>query len=71
MVILSTFIKLPFVIKIFVMSIFEWMFYTRLLYTNSGDVHVMIDVTSEKISFDTVHSFCPFIINLTAGIVYL
>ena len=26
--ILSTFIKLPFVIKIFVMSIFEWSFYT-------------------------------------------
>ena len=27
-VILSTFIKLPFVIKIFVFSIFEWPFYT-------------------------------------------
>ena len=26
--ILSTFIKLPFVIKIFVLSIFEWQFYT-------------------------------------------
>ena len=26
--ILSTFIKLPFVIKIFVLSIFEWSFYT-------------------------------------------
>ena len=26
--ILLTFIKLPFVIKIFVMSIFEWLFYT-------------------------------------------
>ena len=26
--ILLTFIKLPFVIKIFVLSIFEWMFYT-------------------------------------------
>ena len=25
---LSTFIKLPFVIKIFVLSIFEWPFYT-------------------------------------------
>ena len=25
---LSTFIKLPFVIKIFVLSIFEWSFYT-------------------------------------------
>ena len=28
--ILSTFIKLPFVIKIFVLSIFEWPFYTSL-----------------------------------------
>ena len=26
--ILSTFIKLPFVIKIFILSIFEWPFYT-------------------------------------------
>ena len=26
--ILSTFIKLPIVIKIFVLSVFEWMFYT-------------------------------------------
>ena len=26
--ILSTFIRLPFVIKIFVLSIFEWLFYT-------------------------------------------
>ena len=26
----STFIKLPFVIKIFVLSIFEWPFYTGL-----------------------------------------
>ena len=25
----STFIKLPFLIKIFVLSIFEWPFYTR------------------------------------------
>ena len=30
--ILSTFIKLPFVIKIFVLSIFEWPFYIGLLY---------------------------------------
>ena len=33
--ILSTFIKLPFVIKIFVLSIFEWPFYTDLLYHQS------------------------------------
>ena len=29
--ILSTFIKLPFVIKIFVLSIFEWLFYIYVL----------------------------------------
>ena len=32
--ILSTFIKLPFVIKIFVMSSFEWPFYTCFTVTN-------------------------------------
>ena len=35
-VILSTFIKLPFVIKIFVLSIFEWPFYTGLLYSQTS-----------------------------------
>ena len=30
--ILSTFIKLPFVIKIIVLSIFKWPFYTGLMY---------------------------------------
>ena len=35
-VILLTFIKLPFVIKIFVLSIFEWPFYTGLLYLQSN-----------------------------------
>ena len=33
--ILSTFIKLPFVIKIFVLSIFEWLFYTGFTVINS------------------------------------
>ena len=33
--ILSTFIKLPFVIKMFVMSIFEWLFYTGFTVHNS------------------------------------
>ena len=32
--ILLTCIKLPFVIKIFVLSIFEWPFYTGLIYNN-------------------------------------
>ena len=29
--VLLTFIKLPFVIKIFILSIFEWLFYTVLI----------------------------------------
>ena len=29
--ILSTYIKLPFVMKVYVLSIFEWPFYTRLI----------------------------------------
>ena len=40
--ILSTFIKLPFVIKIFVLSIFEWPFYTGITvfyyYRSSGSI---------------------------------
>ena len=36
--ILSTFIKLPFVIKIFVLSIFEWPFYTDLLYEPVNEI---------------------------------
>ena len=34
--ILSTFIKLPFVIKIFVLSIFEWPFYTGFTVSDCG-----------------------------------
>ena len=37
-VILLTFIKLPFVIKIFVLSIFEWQFYTGFTAQGSGSV---------------------------------
>ena len=33
--ILLTFIKLPFVIKVFVLSIFEWPFYTGFTVCNS------------------------------------
>ena len=36
--ILSTFIKLPFVIKIFVLSIFEWPFYTGFTIPASDDL---------------------------------
>ena len=35
--ILSTFIKLPFVIKIFVLSIFEWLFYTDFTVSYMGE----------------------------------
>ena len=42
--ILSTFIRLPFVIKIFVLSIFEWSFYTGF------SVHIVIIVNFEEIN---------------------
>ena len=38
--ILSAFIKLPFVIKIFVLSIFEWQFYTGFTVYENGASHV-------------------------------
>ena len=38
--ILSTFIKLPFVIKIFVLSIFEWPFYIGFTVLHA-DLHVL------------------------------
>ena len=39
--ILSTFIKLPFIIKIFVLSIFEWPFHTgfTVLYNSHFSLH--------------------------------
>ena len=38
--ILSTFMKLPFVIKIFILSIFEWPFYTGFtVYTQNKQNH--------------------------------
>ena len=49
--ILLTFIKLPVVIKIFVLSIFEWLFYTGLT--------VLIRYASIKSSDKTVHMQIP------------
>ena len=49
--ILSTFIKLPFVIKIFVLSIFEWPFYTGLTVKSSWS-----HVDKFNIAFD-IHCF--------------
>ena len=46
--ILSTFIKLPFVIKIFVLSIFEWPFYTGFTVHSA----VMLHCISKKGSKD-------------------
>ena len=39
--VLSTFIKLPFVINIFVLSIFEWPFYTNFQKESSKDVLIL------------------------------
>ena len=48
--ILSTFIKLPFVIKIFVLSIFEWPLKTGLtVYDSFLSAHNMFDLRNKKI----------------------
>ena len=56
--ILLTFIKLPFVIKILVLSIFEWVFYTCNIsidvFENVGSVHILL------ILFDSLFSACSF-----------
>ena len=50
--ILLNFIKLPFVIKIFVLSIFEWPFYTGftvdvlLIYSQSSGVFTLLNLKS-------------------------
>ena len=58
--ILSTFIKLPFVIKIFVLSIIEWPFYTdfTVLLISFGPVHktsILITSVSSKGSGESAH----------------
>ena len=45
---LSTFIKLPFVIKIFVLSIFEWRFYTG--FTGLENDHIISNNSFVKFS---------------------
>ena len=42
--ILSIFIKLPFVTKIFVLSIFEWPFYTGFTVTSKNSFHYLCSV---------------------------
>ena len=46
--ILLTFIKLPFVIKIFVLSIFEWPFYTGFTVHSCGDMVNMVNEFMQK-----------------------
>ena len=61
--ILSTFIKLPFVIKIFVLSIFEWPFYTGLTvlfnpviilirYGSSNETITIVKYLRTRLTFD-------------------
>ena len=38
--ILSTFIKLPYVIQILILSIFEWPFYTSFTVVNASNAHL-------------------------------
>ena len=46
--ILSTFIKLPFVIKIFVSSIFEWRFYTGFTVTGKSELEDLDSILGER-----------------------
>ena len=59
--ILLTFIKLPFVIKIFVLSIFEWPFYTGLtVYAYTGMMLVkMIKIGRSVVYKDRLIIFMP------------
>ena len=43
----STFIKLPFVIKIFALSIFEWPFYTGFTVEYNFDCYIFLQFLSQ------------------------
>ena len=55
--ILSTFIMLPFIIKIFVLSIFEWLFYTGFTVPYSHEqVQIVFSSSADDLSSDfTLH----------------
>ena len=55
--ILSTFIKLPFVIKIFVLSIFEWPFYTGFTVLEKCQANVQFQAYYRKLVFKGQSSF--------------
>ena len=59
--ILSTFIKLPIVIKIFVLSIFEWPFYTgfTVSYRQAARVQTNLSILN---SFIASNSFCRLLL---------
>ena len=46
---LSTFVKLPFVIKIFVLSIFELLFYTGLTVITSNSTNIVFRLEKSKV----------------------
>ena len=62
-VILLAFIKLPFVIKIFVLSIFEWPFYTGFT--------VLVFNSEHSVSFSVINLFLYFLIKSWFVAVYL
>ena len=61
--ILSTFIKLPFVIEIFVLSIFEWPFYTGLLHLT---LYALMD---RYIKLGAFQCICREVIDYTLNLV--
>ena len=63
--ILSTFIKLPFVIKIFVLSIFEWPFYTGFtVYRTSAKSYMKPEAVESRetsgLNYRKSHSLLPY-----------
>ena len=59
--ILSTFIKLPFAIKTFVLSIFEWPLYTGLLCVRSS-IAIILMGKREPVALLNLSSWCPVMV---------
>ena len=63
--ILSTFNKLPFVFKIFVLSIFEWLFYTgftvhsrNVLFSRTTFLEQTVPTRIRPLLYPTIESYC-------------
>ena len=66
--ILSTFIKLPVVIKIFVLSIFQWPFYTgfTVLITYAQNADIASKVEDQTFNLSLHHTLCKRAVKILA-----